>query len=111
MEYLLCVQLKAYYCPGQMSGSRILETLENVTGLSWHFANQSVSRAHPVLARVLALTWRLPGNRLSYRNSHSFFQADAHLISDPELSVTRDVTSLRPHRNNLKHGVKSSWGN
>lgn len=72
-------------------------------GLSWHFANLSVSCAHPVLAHVLALTLRLPGNRLSYRNSHSFFQAEEHLISDPECSVTRGVTSLRPHRNNPKH--------
>lgn len=79
--------------------------------MSWYSANLSVSSAHSILAYVLALTLQLPGNRLSYRNSHSLFQADAHLISDPECSVTRSVTSLRPHRNNPKLSVKSSWGN
>lgn len=76
--------------------------------LNPHVANLSVSRAHPVLACVLVLTLRLPGNCLSYRNSHSPFQADAHLISDPECSVMWDVTSLCPHRNNPKHSVQSS---
>lgn len=79
-------------------------------GSRWHLANLSSSCAHPVQAHVLALTLRLPGNRLSYRNSHSFLQADTHLISDPECSVTQGVTSLCPHRNNPKHRVKSSWG-
>lgn len=62
-------------------GSGALETLEAVMGLSWHFANLSFSGARPVPVCVLALTLWLPGNRLCYRNSHSFFQADARLIS------------------------------
>lgn len=80
-------------------------------GLSWHLADLSSSPAHPVLACVLALTLRLPGNRLCYRNSHSFFQAGAHLISEPECSVTWGVSGPRPHRNNQEHRVKSSRGN
>lgn len=53
---LFGVWLKAHRRPGQISVSRVSETLETVTGLSWHFANLSVSRARPALAHVLALT-------------------------------------------------------